>query len=49
MMVQFLMENALEAEQARSLGAGLTSSGEYIVENSLKPCWDDDILVNGLR
>ena len=41
-LIQSAVEKALEAERARTVSAGLTSSGEYTVEISPKTFWDDE-------
>ncbi|KAL5510349.1 hypothetical protein EMCRGX_G005879 [Ephydatia muelleri] len=41
-LIQSAVEKALEAERARTVSAGLTSSGEYTVEMSPKMFWDDE-------
>eukprot|EP00731_Ephydatia_muelleri_P014012 Em0007g1322a len=41
-LIQSAVEKALEAERARTVSAGLTSSGEYTVEMSPKTFWDDE-------
>ena len=41
-LIQAAVEKALEAERARTVSAGLTSSGEYTVEISPKTFWDDE-------